>query len=52
MSKQLGLFGEPEDQESVKTTKLKTGPRIQYFDLETQKSADDVGGWDNIYKIS
>ena len=51
MSEQLGLFGEPEDQEPAKTTKqepakttkLETGPRIQYFDLETQKSADDVG---------
>ena len=51
MAEQLGLFGEPEDQEPVKTTKLKTGPRIQYFDLETQKSADDVGGWDNIYRM-
>lgn len=24
---------------------------IVYFDLETQKSADDVGGWDNISKM-
>ena len=25
--------------------------RILYFDLETQKSADDVGGWDKINKM-
>jgi DEAD/DEAH box helicase domain-containing protein len=59
MSEQLGLFGEPENQEPAKTTqqepikpaKLDTGPRVQYFDLETQKSADDVGGWGNIHKM-
>tara|TARA_B100000686_G_scaffold221367_1_gene228485 strand:+ start:493 stop:1119 length:627 start_codon:yes stop_codon:yes gene_type:complete len=51
MSEQLGLFSESDDQEPIKTTKLKTGPRIQYFDLETQKSADDVGGWSNIHKM-
>ena len=51
MSDQFDLFSEPEDQEPVKTTKLETDPRIQYFDLETQKSADDVGGWGNIHKM-
>ena len=59
MSEQLGLFGEPEDQETAKTAKqepaktakLETGSRVQYFDLETQKSADDVGGWGNIHKM-
>ena len=51
MSEQLGLFGESEDQETVKTNKPETEPRIQYFDLETQKSADEVGGWDNIHKM-
>ena len=51
MSDQFDLFNEPEDQEPVKTTKLETDPRIQYFDLETQKSADDVGGWGNIHKM-
>ena len=51
MSEQLGLFGEPEDQNPAKTTKRKTEARIQYFDLETQKSADDVGGWGNIHKM-
>ena len=51
MSEQLGLFGEPADQEQAKTTKRETKSRIQYFDLETQKSADDVGGWGNIHKM-
>ena len=51
MADQFDLFAEPEDQEPVETTKLGTGSRIQYFDLETQKSADDVGGWGNIHKM-
>ena len=51
MPEQLGLFGEPADQEPAKTTKRETESRIQYFDLETQKSADDVGGWGNIHKM-
>jgi DEAD/DEAH box helicase domain-containing protein len=51
MSEQLGLFGEPADQEPAKTTKQVIESRIQYFDLETQKSADDVGGWGNIHKM-
>ena len=51
MSEQLGLFGEPADKEPAKTTKRETESRIQYFDLETQKSADDVGGWGNIHKM-
>ena len=51
MSEQLGLFGEPADQEPAKTTKRETESRIQYLDLETQKSADDVGGWGNIHKM-
>ena len=51
MSEQLGLFSEPADQEPAKTTKRETESRIQYFDLETQKSADDVGGWGNIHKM-
>ena len=51
MSEQLGLFGEPADQEPAKTIKRETESRIQYFDLETQKSADDVGGWGNIHKM-
>jgi DEAD/DEAH box helicase domain-containing protein len=55
MSEQLGLFGDTEDQEPSKPPKpvveATSGPRVQYFDLETQKSADDVGGWGNIHKM-
>ena len=43
MSEQFDLFSNINDtpEESVKE------PRVLYFDLETQKSADDVGGWNN-----
>jgi DEAD/DEAH box helicase domain-containing protein len=52
MSEQLGLFGEAEGQVVKNTIAKKVDvPRVQYFDLETQKSADDVGGWDNIHKM-
>jgi DEAD/DEAH box helicase domain-containing protein len=52
MSEQLGLFGEAESQVVKNTVAKKVDvPRVQYFDLETQKSADDVGGWDNIHKM-
>ncbi len=46
MSEQLGLFGGTEDRGVIKSP-----PRVQYFDLETQKSSDDVGGWGNIHKM-
>ena len=52
MSEQLGLFGEVEDQEPQKPLiEEVSGLRVQYFDLETQKSAEDVGGWGNIHKM-
>ena len=52
MSEQLGLFGEVEDQEPEKSLiEEVSGLRVQYFDLETQKSAEDVGGWGNIHKM-
>jgi len=52
MSEQLGLFGEVDDQEPEKSLiEEVSGPRVQYFDLETQKSAEDVGGWGNIHKM-
>ena len=52
MSEQLGLFGEVEDQEPEKSLiEEVSGPRVQYFDLETQKSAEDVGGWGNIHQM-
>jgi DEAD/DEAH box helicase domain-containing protein len=51
MSEQLGLFGEVEDEEPEKPLIEVSDLRVQYFDLETQKSAEDVGGWGNIHKM-
>jgi DEAD/DEAH box helicase domain-containing protein len=51
MSEQLGLFGEVEDEEPKNKLIEVSGSRVQYFDLETQKSAEDVGGWGNIHKM-
>lgn len=37
-----------EDEEEVEPSpEAETGPRIVFFDLETQKLADEVGGWKN-----
>ncbi len=51
MSEQLDLFGEPiKDETDPKIiSKSSNEPRLLYFDLETQKSADEVGGWGNIH---
>ena len=52
MSEQFGLnFDEPEETKvSAKNSpKISKEQRILYFDLETQKSADDVDGWANIH---
>ena len=54
MSEQLDLFAEPKETEKINAeTLLKTSNRhrVLYFDLETQKSADDVGGWGNIHEM-
>ena len=53
MSEQLDLFAEPEKDklDSEIVPKGSNEYRILYFDLETQKSADDVGGWDKIHKM-
>lgn len=49
MSDQLDLFAQnPVDQPETPMKSKDSGPRILYFDLETQKSADEVGGWGNI----
>jgi len=41
MAEQFDLFAEPEKTQAQPTQ----APRILYFDLETQKSSDEVGGW-------
>ena len=49
MSEQFGLnFDEPEETKvnAKNSPKISKEQRILYFDLETQKSAEDVGGWD------
>ena len=53
MSEQLDLFSEPEKDklDSEIVPKASNEHRILYFDLETQKSADDVGGWGNIHEM-
>ena len=53
MSEQLDLFAEPEKDklDSEIVPKGSNEYRILYFDLETQKSADDVGGWGNIHEM-
>ncbi len=53
MSEQLDLFAEPEKDKlnSEIVPKTSNEYRILYFDLETQKSADDVGGWGNIHEM-
>ncbi len=50
MAEQFDLFAdnpEPEPLEEPTEPNSKTGPRILYFDLETQKGAQEVGGWGN-----
>lgn len=47
MTEQFDLFQEPEEKAVEEAAPRE--PRVLYFDLETQKSAEDVGGWGNIH---
>ena len=55
MSEQLDLFAESEEANKVNEVTTETFSktsnlyRVLYFDLETQKSAEDVDGWGNIH---
>ena len=51
MSDQLDLFGDSiKDEKKPRiVSKSSSELRLLYFDLETQKSADEVGGWGNIH---
>ena len=55
MSEQLDLFAESEETNEVNEvtaeiiSKASNLYRVLYFDLETQKSAEDVDGWGNIH---
>ena len=54
MSEQFGLnFDDPEETKvnAKNSPKISKEQRILYFDLETQKSAEDVGGWGNIHDM-
>ena len=54
MSDQFELFADSKETEKIDTKiplKSSNRHRILYFDLETQKSANDVGGWDYIHKM-
>lgn len=45
MSEQFDLFAKPQEKPVEKAAQPEQAPRILYFDLETQKSSDEVGGW-------
>lgn len=46
MAEQLDMFAEPKEKPVKKKAESpEEAPRILYFDLETQKSSDEVGGW-------
>lgn len=45
MAEQFDLFAEPEETQVEKPGSTDLEPRIVYFDLETQKSSQEVGGW-------
>ena len=52
MSEQLDLFAESEETNEANAeiiSKPTNLYRVLYFDLETQKSAEDVDGWGNIH---
>ena len=54
MSEQFGLnFDEPKETKvnAKNSPKISKEQRTLYFDLETQKSAEDVGGWGNIHDM-
>ncbi len=48
MSEQFDLFADPPPEPEKEEAQVENeGPRVAYFDLETQKGADEVGGWNN-----
>ncbi|HAX47144.1 MAG TPA: DEAD/DEAH box helicase [Nitrospina sp.] len=52
MPDQLDLFAEPEEITKIEPEAVpptSNALRVLYFDLETQKSAADVGGWGNTH---
>jgi len=54
MPDQLDLFAGSKETKKVEgeiASKASNKYRVLYFDLETQKSADEVGGWGNTHKM-
>lgn len=49
MGEQFDLFAGQEDPGPEEKEEVLSGPRVLYFDLETQKGADEVGGWGNAH---
>ena len=49
MSEQLDLFAGSEKIAPKTPQRMSSGVRALFFDLETQKSAHEVGGWENIH---
>ncbi len=50
MAEQINLFSDQEEAPPPPKQEIDPkGPRVLYFDLETQKGSDDVGGWGNIH---
>ncbi|MBI4389001.1 MAG: ribonuclease H-like domain-containing protein [Nitrospinae bacterium] len=47
MAEQFNLFAESEDSGHTVPDSAPSEPRTLFFDLETQKSAGEVGGWSN-----
>lgn len=49
MGEQFDLFSSQDDSGLEEQKEVLSVPRVLYFDLETQKSADEVGGWGNVH---
>ena len=51
MAEQFDLFIDSSREKPKNSKGEPVGPRVLFFDLETQKSADEVGGWENAHKM-
>ena len=51
LEEEAPMFADWEDQEKLAEATPETGPRVVVFDLETQRSAAEVGGWNKAYMM-
>ncbi len=51
LEEEAPMFADWEDQEELAEATPETGPRVVVFDLETQRSAAEVGGWNKAYMM-